>query len=243
MLCFSLWWMWRSLRACAGQASAQNPRRPWLKSHSEMSASQNKGGGGGGDIQCYSEQPTGHEASFQTEYTERIKPLWYKRETRKRDRVENGEETACGTEVTSNLRLNQEHPVGEDERDEYGETGRGILWKLMHEVGSEGLMGMSEEMAKSWVTWGEREMEMEARELKKSGWEEEAWVIKVERKRGKIDGWKVRLVDTLEREWEGSPVCHTGGERGRPADTRPLYLTPHIDTAKITSALQGSISA
>lgn len=39
--------------------------------------------------------------------------------------------------------------MGEDERDEYGETGRGILWKLMHEVGFEGLMGMSEEMAKS----------------------------------------------------------------------------------------------
>lgn len=64
---------------------------------------------------------TGHEASSQTEYTENEASLKRERE-RKRDRVENGEETACGPEVTSNLRLNQEHPVGEDERDEYGET-------------------------------------------------------------------------------------------------------------------------
>ncbi len=39
--------------------------------------------------------------------------------------------------------------MGEDERDEYGETDRGIWWKLMHKAAFKGLMGMSKEMAKS----------------------------------------------------------------------------------------------
>ncbi len=216
VLCFSLWWMWRSLRACAGQASALSSHRSWLKSHGETSASQNKG-----EEKKYLvllRAATGHEASSQTEYTENEASL-----KREKDRLENGEETACGPEVTSNLRLNQEHPVGEDERDEYGETDRGIWWKLMPKAAFKGLMGMSKEMAKSWVTWAKREMKMEWRELKKSMWEEETWVIKVERKRRKIDWWKVRLTDTLEREWEGCPVCHTGGKTGRPAaHTSPL---------------------
>lgn len=211
--------MWRSLRACAGQASALSPHRSWLKSHSETSASQNKGE--------EKKRSSATQSSYRpwgllSDWIHREWSLSEKREReRKRDRVENGEETACGPEVTSNLRLNQEHPVGEDE---YGETDRGMRWKLMHKAAFKGLMGMSKEMAKSWGTWAKREMEMEWRELKKSTWEEEAWVIKVERKRRKIDWWKVRLTDTLEREWEGCPVCHTGGKTGRPADTRPLYL-------------------